>query len=156
MASLTCISDRGSRTIGRIAPIADLLFRIWIANIFFKAGLTKISNWPSTLFLFESEYAVPLLSPEIAAYLATAAELTLPVLLVLGFGTRFVALALFTFNIAAVISYPGLTEAGRDLHTYWGFILLALMAHGGGVLSVDGWLARRRQARRDGEPPAVT
>ena len=156
MASLTCTSDYGSKTIGRIAPIVDLLFRVWIATIFFKAGLTKISSWPSTLFLFESEYAVPLLSPEIAAYLATAAELTLPVLLVLGFGTRFVALALFAFNIAAVISYPGLNEVGRDLHTYWGLMLLALMAHGGGMLSVDGWLAYRRRTRRGAELSAAT
>lgn len=118
-----------------------------IAGIFFKAGLTKIASWSSTLFLFESEYAVPLIAPEIAAYLATVAELTLPVLLVIGLGTRFAAIVLFAFNVIAVISYPSLGEVGRELHIYWGLMLLALIAHGGGLFSADAWLAHRFRSR---------
>lgn len=48
---------------------------------------------------------MPLLAPAVAALLGTAAELALPVLLLLGLGTRFAALALFAFNVVAVISY---------------------------------------------------
>lgn len=150
MQNLISATRQANRALNHIAPLVDLLFRIWLANIFFKAGLTKIASWPSTLFLFESEYAVPVLSPEIAAYLATAAELSLPVLLVLGLGTRFAALALFIFNIVAVISYPGLNEVGRELHLYWGFMLLALIARGGGFFSLDAWLAHRANRTRVG------
>lgn len=147
MKTLFNVADNANHAIARIAPLIDLLFRGWIAVIFFKAGLTKIASWSSTLFLFESEYAVPLLAPEMAAYLATAAELTLPVLLVLGLGTRLSAIALFILNFVAVVSYPSLNEVGRELHIYWGLMLLALIAHGGGLLSVDAWLARRHRAR---------
>ena len=70
-----------------------LTARIAIANIFWRSGQTKINGFSireETFFLFREEYKVPLLPPELAAYLATAAELTLPVLLVIGLATRLV------------------------------------------------------------------
>ena len=73
--------------------------------------------------LFEYEYSVPFLSPAMAAYLGTGAELILPVLLLLGLGGRFAAIALFIFNIVAVISYPTLNDAGKVWHYLWGFVL---------------------------------
>lgn len=121
----------------------DLLFRLWVANVFFKAGLTKIGNWDSTLFLFQNEYAVPLLPPDVAAYLGTANELTLPVFLALGLLTRPAALMLFVFNIIAVISYPDLGEVGYQDHVYWGLLLLVPLFHGPGRLSLDHLLAKR-------------
>ena len=66
--------------------------------MFFKSGLQKIDNWDSTLFLFNDVYAVPVLPPALAAWLATAAELALPVLLVVGLASRFGALGLFILN----------------------------------------------------------
>ncbi|MFM9888680.1 MAG: DoxX family protein, partial [Burkholderiales bacterium] len=94
----------GARALEFAAPAVDLLLRLWVANVFFKSGLTKIANFDSTISLFENEYAVPFLPPELAAYLGTGAELILPVFLALGLGTRFAALALFVFNIVAVVS----------------------------------------------------
>lgn len=125
------------------SPAIDLAIRLYIAWVFLKSGLLKIQSWESTLMLFEYEYAVPLLSTEMAAYLGTAAELGLPVLLALGLAGRFAALALFVFNVIAVISYPDLSDVGRQHHLYWGMLLAMLAVHGPGVLSVDGWLARR-------------
>lgn len=101
------------KVITRLSPVLDLGIRLWVANVFWKSGLTKIASWDTTLALFENEYDVPLLSPDVAALLGTGAELLLPVLLVFGLGTRFAAAALFLFNIVAVISYPDLSEAGR-------------------------------------------
>lgn len=86
------------RLLEMLAPVLDLGIRVLIGLVFFQSGLTKLASWSTTLALFESEYAVPLLSPTLAAYLGTAAELCLPVLLVLGLGTRAAALALFVFN----------------------------------------------------------
>ena len=51
-----------------LAPLLDFAVRFWLARVFFLSGLTKIQSWDSTLSLFESEYAVPLLPPELAAY----------------------------------------------------------------------------------------
>jgi len=140
LASLWAAARRG---LDFASPLVDLAVRLLVAAVFFNSGLTKIANWDSTLFLFENEYAVPFLSPELAAYLGTAAELGLPVLLVLGLGTRFAALALFVFNIVAVISYPDLGEAGLKDHQYWGLFLLVILFHGPGRLSLDYLILRR-------------
>ena len=72
-----------------LAPLGDLIARVWVAEIFFMAGLVKIQSWDSTLALFEYEYNVPILSPYFAAVLGTVAELILPILLAIGLGGRF-------------------------------------------------------------------
>ena len=113
------------------------------AAVFFQSGLTKTANWASTVSLFENEYAVPLLPPELAAYLGTGVELFFPVLLVLGLGTRFAAFVLFVFNIVAVVSYPDLGAAGLKDHELWGLLLAVTLLHGPGALSLDRVIARR-------------
>ena len=125
------------------APVLDLGLRVCVGMVFFKAGLTKIANWNSTLFLFENEYQSPLLPPDIAAYMGTAAELALPVFLVLGLGGRFAAAALFVFNIIAVISYPDLGEVGLKDHQYWGLLLLVTFMHGPGKLALDHVISKK-------------
>ena len=128
---------RAHRGLDHLAPVADLAVRLWVAPVFFKAGLVKIQSWETTLLLFENEYQVPLLSPEAAAYLGTGAELILPVLLALGLAGRFAAAALFVFNVVAVISYPALQGAGLEQHYVWGILLLVTAARGPGALSLD-------------------
>ena len=126
-----------------LSPLLDLGVRLYLANIFWKSGLNKLQSWDTTVALFENEYQVPLLSPYAAALIGTGAELVLPVLLAAGLAGRFAALALFVFNIVAVISYPDLSEAGLKDHFYWGILLLVPLFHGPGKLSLDGWLVRR-------------
>jgi len=142
-ARLAAVASRVGRVLGLGAPIADLAVRLFVAVVFFQSGLTKIANWSSTVSLFENEYAVPLLPPEIAAFLGTGVELCFPVLLVLGLGTRFAAFVLFVFNIIAVVSYPDLGAAGLKDHQLWGLLLLVTMLHGPGALSLDRLIGRR-------------
>ena len=125
------------------APIGDLLLRLWIANVFWKAGLTKIANIDTTMYLFEYEYAVPIIPFELAAYMSIVAELVLPVLLVFGFATRMTAAALFVFNFVAVISYPTLNAAGIAQHQLWGVMLLIPLLHGAGAISLDHFINKR-------------
>ena len=61
------------------------------------------------------------------ATLATAGELGLSTLLVLGLGDRFAAAGLFILNAVAVISYPDLSDAGRNQHLSWGLLLAVLL-----------------------------
>lgn len=124
-------------------PILLLFTRIWVANIFFKSGYLKITTWESTLYLFEEEYQVPFLPWEIAAYLATAAELILPVFLLLGLLTRPMAAILFVFNIMAVISYPVLWEGGFYDHQLWGLMILINVVWGPGAISLDQLLKKQ-------------
>ena len=135
---------RAYRSPEHLAPLADLAVRLWVAAVFFRSGLVKIRSWDTTLLLFENEYQVPLLSPELAAYVGTGAELVLPVLLALGLAGRFAAAALFVFNIVAVISYPELEAAGLDQHAVWGILLLVTLARGPGALSLDRLLGHAK------------
>ncbi|UTV27672.1 DoxX family protein [Photobacterium atrarenae] len=120
-----------------LTPLLLLFTRLWVAWVFFNSGLIKYSSWDSTLYLFEFEYQVPLLPWKWAAYLGTGAELILPVFLALGLLTRPAALALFVFNIIAVISYPLLWERGFYDHQLWGMMLLVNVFWGAGLISVD-------------------
>jgi putative oxidoreductase len=137
LRAVTSLYDTAVRALATLTPLLDFVVRYWVAEAFFKSGLTKIASWDTTIALFENEYAVPLLSPELAAYLGTATELVIPVLLVLGLFTRPAALVLFAFNIIAVISYPDLSEGGIKDHVYWGLLLLVTLFHGPGKLSLD-------------------
>lgn len=126
-----------------LAPVLDLGLRLFLANVFFRSGMTKIQNWDSTLYLFSDVYQVPLLPSDVAAYLATSAELGLPVLLVVGLFGRFAAAGLFILNLVAVISYySGLSEAGINQHLYWGMLLGVLLVISRGRWSLDAWLEK--------------
>jgi putative oxidoreductase len=123
------------------SPFA-LIVRLYLAKVFFMSGLTKIQDWNITLSLFQNEYHVPVLPPALAAALGTAAELSLPVFLVLGFGTRAAAAALFVFNIVAAISYPDLSDAGLKDHILWGALMVVVFVYGPGKVALDRWLER--------------
>jgi putative oxidoreductase len=133
---------RAERLVDRLQSLFALAIRLYLANVFLSSALTKIRDWNVTLALFENEYHVPVLSPAAAAFLGTAAEFGLPLLLVAGLGTRLAALALFAFNFVAVISYPDLSDAGLKDHILWGTLMLVLAVYGPGRWSLDRFLTR--------------
>jgi len=137
----------GVRALDFLAPLVDLAVRVYVANVFWKSGLVKITSWQSTLFLFENEYHVPLLSPAIAAVLATGVELAGAALLVIGLGGRAAAVALSVLNVVAVISYPELSDAGIRNHLYWGLFLLLFVVHGPGEISADHLIRKKLLTR---------
>ncbi|WP_292446223.1 DoxX family protein [Methylibium sp.] len=134
-----------------------LLARFSIAAVFWKSGQTKIEGLAidivsgsfefgvprlssSAVDLFRDEYQLPLLSPELAAVLAAVGEHALPVLILLGLGTRFAALGLLVMTaVIQLLVYPG----AYATHGVWAAVLLWLMVRGPGALSIDHWLARR-------------
>jgi putative oxidoreductase len=128
---------------GWLAPLFDLAIRWYVASVFLRSGWLKISDWSSTLALFKYEYHVPLLPPAVAAVLGAGGELVLPVLLIFGLAGRFGAAGLTVVNLVAVISYPDLSDLGRQDHLLWGVLLLVTLLHGPGRLSIDHWLLKR-------------
>jgi putative oxidoreductase len=117
-----------------------LPLRFAIATVFWNSGTTKLANWDATLQLFEDEYKVPLLPPDIAAHLGAAIELSTPVLLVLGFLTRPAALVLLGMTtIIEVFVYP----RAWPTHIQWAAMLMVLLCRGGGSFSVDHRLRQR-------------
>lgn len=131
-----------ARGLNAASPLADLALRLWVARVFWRAGQVKIASMSSTIFLFQHQYHVPVLSPAAAAYLSTGIELVFPVLLGLGILTRFAAALLFVYNIIAVAAYPALWSTGFSDHKVWGLMLLVTLLHGPGAISVDA-LAQR-------------
>ena len=129
-----------------LQPLAALLARLYLAQVFFLSGLTKLRDWGTTVALFTDEYHVPWLSPTVAAAMGTAGELVLPVLLVLGLGGRFSALGLLVVNFVAVISLSEIAPAAFQQHVFWGSLLAALAIFGLGPWSFDRWLSPRRHA----------
>jgi putative oxidoreductase len=135
-----------------------LLARIGIGATFWLSGQTKIEGlvldpvnlqaqfgWPhvseGAIELFRSEYALPLIPPEVAAPLAAFSEHLFPLLLVLGLGSRFAALALLGMTaVIEVFVYPD----AWPTHGVWAACLLYLVARGPGVVSIDQLLRRRR------------
>jgi putative oxidoreductase len=116
-----------------------LLLRIGIGGTFFKSGLNKIESWDTAVLLFAEEYKLPLLPPEFAATLATAAELICPAMLVLGLGARLGAAALLAMTIVIqVFVYP----ANWVEHLLWASALLYILTRGAGALSLDAAIAR--------------
>src|SRR5438128_10013307 len=102
-------------------PLIQLLFRLAIAAVFLKGGLTKTANWMLTVQLFADEYQVPVLSPEIAAMMSVTFEFGCSILLVLGLATRLATLPLLAMlAVLQTFVYPNVWSD----HLTWGSILI--------------------------------
>lgn len=136
-ARLWLLGERLTNALTWLQPLALLAARWYVAAVFFRAGLSKLRDWESTLALFADEYRVPLLNPTVAAFLGTGAELVLPVLLVLGLFGRAAAAGLTVLNVVAVVSLMDVPDAALMGHVFWGSLLFALLLWGPGPLSLD-------------------
>lgn len=126
--------------------VFSLLARLGIGVIFLRSGMLKLEGWDNgnTLALFQYEYQLPLISPQIAAPLAMAMELSMPMFLFAGLGTRFAALALLGMTaVIEIFVYP----AAFDTHAVWAVSLLFLIKYGAGTLSLDHLIATRLPQR---------
>ena len=117
-----------------------LPLRFAVATVFWNSAMAKLANWDTTLALFSDEYQVPLIPPEIAAYMAVTTELTTPVFLALGLMTRFAAFVLLGMTtVIEIFVYP----LAWPTHIQWAAMLLVLLCRGAGALSLDRLLWRR-------------
>ncbi|HXZ08833.1 MAG TPA: DoxX family protein [Paraburkholderia sp.] len=139
-----------SARLARLLPQSLLLLvaRCGIAAIFFLSGRTKVEGLltikDSTYELFRTDYALPLIPPEVAAHLAAYSEHLFPILLVLGLFTRSAAAALFGMTaVIEIFVYPD----AWPTHLSWAGLLLPLIANGAGAWSLDHLLRRRNAGR---------
>jgi putative oxidoreductase len=131
------------------AQLLLLIARLSISSIFFLSGRTKVTGLltikASTYTLFSTEYALPLLPPDLAAHLATYAEHFCPLLLTLGLATRPAAAVLLGMTaVIEIFVYPD----AWPTHLSWAALLLPLIAQGGGAWSLDHLLSWRAKASR--------
>ena len=138
--SLRAPFDAFARLSGKILTedVLTLVARLGVAAVFFQSGRTKVDGLlhitDGTYALFESEYHVPLLPPDVAAHLATYSEHLFSILLVLGLFTRLSALAFLGMTaVIEIFVYPD----AWPTHLSWAGLLLLLIARGGGKFSLD-------------------
>ena len=137
--------------LGRVA--APPVLRVALALPFLRSGLTRWDPFPSlsigTQFLFEEQFKlhlfgalVDLPAPLALAYVTAIGEILLPVLLILGLGTRVAALGLLVMTGVIQLIVP---EGWANFHLYWAGLALALLALGAGPFSLDALVARARR-----------
>jgi putative oxidoreductase len=118
--------------------ILELGMRTAVGATFFRSGMTKLQSFDTAIALFRDEYRLPLLPPEIAAYMGTTVELSAPILLVLGIGARFGAAALLFMTMTIqLLVYP----ENWPEHLMWASILAYILTRGAGKLSIDRFIA---------------
>ncbi len=135
-----------ARVIGGMDAIPQsflsLCARLFPAAVFWLSGETKVDGFhlkDSAIELFREEYALPLIDPTIAAYMAAFAEHFFPILLVIGLASRFAALALLGMTaVIEIFVYPD----AWPLHGVWATCFLIVIARGPGILSLDHLIAR--------------
>lgn len=132
LKSLSNIIEKTNYYLSLSSFIPNFIARLYLAQIFFDSGISKLANWSSTLFLFQYEYHVPLLNHVVAACLSVFIELGGSVLLVIGLGTRYAALVMLAFTFVMKISYSEVEEVD-----YWMIIFTLLAVYGGDKLSFD-------------------
>jgi putative oxidoreductase len=122
----------------------QLLFRLAVAGVFFRAGLTKVASWEPTVALFRDEYKVPVLAPELAAVMASLFEVGCSLLLIAGLATRLATLPLLGMILTIqLFVYP---QAWPE-HLVWTSILLFLLTRGAGPISLDHLVPRFADGR---------
>lgn len=113
--------------------------RMAVADVFWSSGTTKLSSWSTTLYLFQSEYRVPVLPPDMAATIAASIELTTPFLLLFGLLTRGAAAVLLGMTaVIEIFVYP----QAWPTHIQWAAMLLVLLFRGPGAISLDHFIRR--------------
>ena len=119
-------------------PLLEFGMRLAVGATFFRSGMIKFQSFDGAIALFREEYRLPLLPPEIAAYMGTTVELSASVFLVLGLFARLGAAALLTMTLVIqFLVYP----ANWPEHLMWASILAYVLTRGPGALSIDRLVA---------------
>ncbi|MGF6505799.1 DoxX family protein [Paraburkholderia sp. 32] len=145
-AALTAIVGMTKRLIQRLAQpwLAQLVLRFALAVPFWKSGILKWHGFlhlsDTAIDLFTQEFQLhlpggpyPFPHPAVIAFLSGCGEVTFPVLLVLGLGTRFAAVGLILMTCIVELTVPD----GWPIHLTWVGMALAIAAWGPGLFSID-------------------
>ena len=151
IGSLTALYCRFTNMANGLQGLAALAARLVMARMFLKSGLLKLEDFGTAVDLFEYEYfeGMPHGLAIVAGALSTFGETVLPLMLIVGFMTRFASAGLLVMTIIiATLVYPFWSGTGVSLwwndHVWWTVILFALLAYGPGNLSLDAMLGKKQ------------
>jgi len=138
--------------LNKLGSFVNLLIRVMLFQFFFFSGYDKLQSWDTTLKLFENEYAISFLSPQMAAVMGTGAEIIFACLILMGLLTRISAWGLFLLNLFVMVYAQHLhTEMGQVdmfVHYFWAIFCMVILCYGPGMISLDAlfcWLRGRKK-----------
>jgi putative oxidoreductase len=128
--------------------LTQLVLRVALAVPFWKSGILKWNGFlqlnDTAIDLFTDEFRLhlpggpyPFPAPAAVAFLSGCGEVLFPVLLVLGFGTRFAAVGLLLMTFIVELTVP----EGWPIHLTWAAMALGIAAWGPGRISLDSLIA---------------
>lgn len=126
--------------------LVQLAMRISIGFVFFNSGLLKARSFEFAVKLFQDEYRLPFLPPELAARMAMSVEIIVPLFLFVGLATRLATLPLL--GMVAIIELLVYPQAWVE-HLLWASTLIVLLTRGAGVFSLDHLIERALAGRMD-------
>ncbi len=151
LPSLGLLLDRAGHMVQTIAApsLVQLVLRVALAVPFWRSGILKWDGFlklnDTAVMLFSDEFMLHLPggpyhfpAPAAMAFLSGCGEITFPILLVLGLGTRFAGLGLLLMTLIVELTVPD----GWPVHITWAAVALGIMAYGPGRVSLDhliGW-----------------
>jgi putative oxidoreductase len=151
LLSIARFVDRVERIVSAVAlpSLVLLVLRFALATPFWKSGILKWDGFlrlsDTAVILFTNEFMLhlpggpyPYPFPTVMAFLSGSAEITFPILLVLGLATRSAALGLLFMTLIVELTVPD----GWPVHITWAAMALALIAWGSGRLSLDCLIRR--------------
>ena len=141
-----CLLEHGRGLAQRIPySVVALVSRVAVASVFWRSSQTKVAGFSireETFALLRDVYKVPLLPPDVAAYLSTIGEHVFSVLLVVGLASRLSAIGLlFMTAVIELFIFPD----GWPEHILWTGLLLQIIARGPGAISLDHLIWQREQ-----------
>ena len=132
------LTNKAISSLNFAKPVMMLILRLWIAKVFFSAGLVKINDFSGTVWLFANEYSVPFLPPMLAAVFATIFELSCSTLIALGLASRLATLPLIVMTAVINFTYQDNIE-----HYYWVMLLGTILFYGADKLSLDYIISKK-------------
>jgi putative oxidoreductase len=151
LLSLGLLVDKANHLVQTIAlpSVVQLVLRIALAVPFWRSGMLKWAGFlrlnDTAVTLFSDEFMLHLPggpyhypAPAVMAFLSGCGEITFPILLVLGLGTRFAGLGLLFMTLIVELTVPD----GWPIHITWAAMALAIMAYGPGRVSLDHLIDR--------------
>lgn len=151
LPSLGLLVDKANHLVQTIATpsLVQLVLRIALAVPFWRSGMLKWAGFlklnDTAVTLFSDEFMLHLPggpyhfpAPAVMAFLSGCGEITFPILLVLGLGTRFAGLGLLFMTLIVELTVPD----GWPIHITWAAMALAIMAYGPGRVSLDHLIGR--------------
>lgn len=151
LPSLGLLVDKANHLVQMLAApsLVQLVLRIALAVPFWRSGILKWDGFlklnDTAVTLFSDEFMLHLPggpyhfpAPTVMAFLSGSGEITFPILLVLGLGTRFAGLGLLFMTLIVELTVPD----GWPIHMTWAAMALGIMAYGPGRISLDHLIGR--------------